>query len=106
MAFQLPYLYGRAGVQPISSVLAGTHAGQQQLQLEGKPTPPAVPSVLWLHGTLGLTAEALLAAVCSVGLLLSASAACGFLTHPLVFGALWLLYLSFVSLGGSFVEYG
>lgn len=63
------------------------------------------PSLLWLHDSLGLTAEAMLAALCSAGWLLSAAAACGLL-HPLVFAAVWLIYLSFKSLGGDFVEYG
>lgn len=64
-----------------------------------------IPTLLRFHGALGVTAEAVLAAVVVSGWFLSAAAACG-ATHPLVFGALWLLYLSFVSLGGSFVEYG
>jgi hypothetical protein len=62
------------------------------------------PSLLWLHGALGLTAEALLTLVCTAGWLLSAAAACG-VVHPLVFCALWLLYLSVGRLD-SFVEFG
>lgn len=60
---------------------------------------------MWLHASLGLTAEALLAAVCSAGLLLSAAAACG-VVHPVVFTLLWALYLSFKSLGGDFLDFG
>lgn len=47
----------------------------------------------------------MLAAVCLAGCLLSAAAACGLL-HPLVFAGTWLMYLSFKSLGGDFVDYG
>lgn len=63
------------------------------------------PSLLWLHSSLGLTAEALLAVLCSIGWLLSAAAACS-VVHPLLFAAQWLIYLSFKSLGGGFLEYG
>jgi len=63
------------------------------------------PSLIWFHDVLGFTAEAMLVAICTTGWLLAATAACG-AAHPLVFTALWLLYLSFVSLGGSFIEYG
>lgn len=63
------------------------------------------PSLLWLHSSLGLTAEALMAAVCSAGCLLSAAAACG-IVHPVVFTLLWMLCLSFKSLGGDFLDFG
>lgn len=65
----------------------------------------AYPSLLWLHGSLGLTAEAALAALCCLGWLLSAAAAWG-AAHPLVFAGAWVTYFSFRSLGGPFVEYG
>jgi hypothetical protein len=63
------------------------------------------PSLLWLHGPLGLTAESMFALLCAAGCVLAAAAACG-AAHWLIFAALWALYLSFVNVGGSFLEAG
>jgi hypothetical protein len=63
------------------------------------------PSLLWLHGSLGLTAEAMFALLCCVGFVLAAAAACG-VHHCLVFTGLWAAYLSFVNVGGAFLEAG
>ena len=57
--------------------------------------------MLWLHPVLGVSAETMFYAVCVAGVAVSMAAAWGVL-HPLVFGALWALYLSVVSVGQAF----
>jgi hypothetical protein len=63
------------------------------------------PSLLWLHRPLGLTAESMFALLCVTGCVLAAAAACGAAHWP-IFAGLWALYLSFVNVGGSFLEAG
>lgn len=65
---------------------------------------PSHPTLLWLHGSLGLAAETALWLVCAAGLVAALAAACGVL-HPAIFAALWLLYLSVVSVGQAFLPH-
>lgn len=60
------------------------------------------PTLLVFHGLLGLSAEAAFVALCIAGSALGFAAACG-AAHPLVFTALWLLYLSVASVGQAFL---
>ena len=59
-----------------------------------------LPSVFWFGN-----GDATLAACASIGLVLSALGCLGF-GNALVFGALWVLYLSFVHVGQIFYGYG
>jgi hypothetical protein len=60
------------------------------------------PTLLVFHGLLGLSAEAAFATLCVAGAAIGFAAACG-AVHPIVFTALWLLYLSVVSVGQAFL---
>jgi hypothetical protein len=60
------------------------------------------PTLLVFHGILGLSAEAAFAMLCMAGIALGFAAACG-ATHPIIFSALWLLYLSVTSVGQAFL---
>jgi hypothetical protein len=60
------------------------------------------PTLCWFHGGLGLSAEGLYTVLCGAGIILSAAAALAVL-HPLIFAVLWIINLSIVGVGQSFL---
>jgi hypothetical protein len=60
------------------------------------------PTLLVFHGLLGASAEAAFAMLCLAGSALGFAVACG-AVHPLMFTALWMLYLSVASVGQAFL---
>ncbi|WIA34659.1 hypothetical protein OEZ86_012974 [Tetradesmus obliquus] len=106
LLLQSPLLYGQYGLQPITGFF--NEAGMQLLPPGSSyaRNPSALlwshPTLLVFHGLLGLSAEAAFVALCIAGSALGFAAACG-AAHPLVFTALWLLYLSVASVGQAFL---
>lgn len=60
------------------------------------------PSLLWFHKHLALSAETMLAAVCILGLGLSFAVSWG-KSNLVTLGGLWLLYLSCINVGQTFL---
>jgi predicted DCC family thiol-disulfide oxidoreductase YuxK len=87
-------LYGRRGVLPIRELLSSvrTTLGEQT----GVRT---FPSVFWLDAS-----DRTLVRACRLGELLSLSLVLGAWPRPTLFG-LWLLYLSFVTVGQDFLSF-
>ena len=86
-------LVGRRGIAPARELLAAAHDALGSRSLH------AYPSVFWF----GVSDRALLRA-CRAGQGLSLVLVCGRAPRSTIFG-LWLLYLSFVSVGGELLSY-
>jgi hypothetical protein len=99
-------LYGDNGLEPVFVYLR---------RAAGSPEPAATfkeawerfitePTLLWFHGPAGITAEQALDVVCLAGITVSVGLAAGLGTAPLVALA-WLLYLSLVKVGQTFMSF-
>ena len=93
LLFQLRGLYGSGGILPIAQFLAELRAGL------GKRAYRLCPSLFWLNSS-----DAALSAGCALGVALSLLLMAGLAPVPLLF-LLWLLYLSFVTVGQEFLSY-
>ncbi|KAF0696393.1 Aste57867_12859 [Aphanomyces stellatus] len=93
----------RDGLEPVASFMANIekevgsdHALHRFAQ---------VPSLVWFHGTVGLTPDLMMECLCLIGMILGALATAKLLVAPEVFGTMWISYLSIVFMGGSFLRH-
>jgi hypothetical protein len=110
---QLPGLYGRDGLIPISQALSAAEA-----RAGGRAAPLAhklrlLPTLLWLHKPLRVPPDVLAGALCLCGAALAGAAACAAAVRPCLGGllsastffVLHLLYASMLAVGTTFLSF-
>ena len=95
---QAPGLFGDDGLTPVAAFLERRGTGNVWTDMQG------TPSLVWLHASVGLPPDEWLELIALLGTVLSAVAAAGLATAP-VMVALWALYLSCYSVGQTFLSF-
>lgn len=95
---QAPGLYGDDGLTPVAAFLERRSKGNVWTDIQG------TPSLVWLHAAVGLPPDEWLELLALLGTALSAMAAAGLATAPVML-ALWALYLSCFSVGQTFLSF-
>ncbi|HEY0455292.1 MAG TPA: lipase maturation factor family protein [Verrucomicrobiae bacterium] len=94
---QLPGLYGKSGILPISQFMEDVRLQAGTLSVLRKLH--AAPTLFWFN-----TSDSFIHGLCGAGIVLAILTIIG-ISPALCLGALWFIYLSFSTVGGDFLSF-
>lgn len=100
---QLPGLFGHNGLQPVDMLLLRRDPAFAQNSSQLLPEAMQ-PSLVWLFRAAGLSLDVWMDALCLLGACTAIAVAAGLHCAPLL-AACWVLYLSFFSVGQTFLSF-